>query len=284
MKSSPTTLPQLRRRRRAALEPETRPRRPSSRSRHTHPTGRPLGNFPRSTGTWLARGRPAARKAKSWRATTFDRLSRLQIADCRLLGARLQTASLRKREGFAVAHRRDRLWPPPSRTDAARACTHPRADDGDVATPLARRRSPRRAGFGGAFPGRPAAICPPLSRRPPPSVASVLRLPALTRRHLPPRISHSSPSPRPTGGALRGESVQIRRVGAATVAAVAVVAAVAALATPRPPPEPPPRGARPSTYSPLSRRHRCTSQPGGREGCWGVEWRRPGRVWRACAP
>ena len=56
------------------------------------------------------------------------------------------------------------LVAPPSPTDASRACTHPRADDGDFATPLARRRLPCRPGVGGALPDHPAAIWPPIAR------------------------------------------------------------------------------------------------------------------------
>ena len=123
----------------------------------------------------------------------------------------------------------------PSRTDAARACTHPRADDADVATPLARRRSPRRAGFGGAFPGRPAAICSPIARlhlvpMPPCSACRLSPAPIsrlASRTHL--------PASGPLGAPERERRFESAGWAAATVAAVAVVAAAAALPTPRPP-------------------------------------------------
>ena len=125
-----------------------------------------------------------------------------------------------------------------------------------------------------------AAPRPPLSRR----GAAVLRLPPLTRTHLPSRISLPSPTRPPLEGTLRGEAVRSRRVGRSHSGCGSSSSSSGGPPHPAPAPEPPRRGARPSTYSPLPRRHRCTSRPGGREGCWGVEWRRPGRVWRACAP
>ena len=142
-------------------------------------------------------------------------------------------------------------------------------------------RSTRRQRRIPGSPGRHLlAHRPPLSR----SDASVLGLPPLTRPHLATRISLPSPTRPPLEGTLRGEAVRSRRVGRSHSGCGSSSSSSGGPPHPAPAPEPPRRGARPSTYSPLPRRHRCTGRPGGRAGCWGVEWRRPGRVWRACAP
>ena len=145
------------------------------------------------------------------------------------------------------------LHPPPGRR-----CRHRHASR-SPAVPISSRRRRR-------IPGSPGRHL--LARRPPPSRpdASVLRLPALTRPHLATRISLPSPSQWPSGGARKGEAVRIRRVGRSHSGCGSSSSSSGGPPHPVPALEPPRRGARPSTYSPLPRRHRCTSRPGGRVG------------------
>ena len=117
----------------------------------------------------------------------------------------------------------------------AAACIRSQADDLDLGTPFARRRTAGRAGFGGAFPGRPAGIWPPIPRlhlvSAPPCCTCRLSAAPISRRasrfHLPPALRWRAPF-----GVRRFDPAGW---AAATVAAVAAVAAAAALPTPSPP-------------------------------------------------
>jgi len=94
-----------------------------------------------------------------------------------------------------------------------------------------------RTGVEGTLTGRPAAVfsttaCLHLVPMPP-----CLGCRPSTRTHLATRISQRISHPWPSGGARKGEAVQIRRVrAAATAEAVAAVAAAAALPHPAPAP------------------------------------------------
>ena len=213
MKSSSTTLPGMVARVRAACEPVIGPRRPRSRSRAVHPTGRALGSFLWSTGLWLARAWTTAREAKVCRGTPWGWWSRRQIpgSSDSQIGCRWRLCAsgvpLRRCTGAiagvssTLPPPRESLHPPPGRRCRSRHALRPPAH-----IPSSLR--PRRI-FGP--PGRHLAA----HLRPCISFGRLRAAPAgsLSLSHLASRISLVSPTCLHGRGALRGQSDRIRRVG-----------------------------------------------------------------------